>query len=177
MSWCGSESIFRQMQCQILNVYRRSIEKSASSRWHERHRLRCLRMVRYCLILFCIKNIASKGRPEGFQRAIGKPFGRARRRETSALGKATVLSENSINIIFPDMLPAAAFRFLFPAARQTASAVPDNVSSIPDGAMPQGLHSPSWPAVQGPGHRSGQRPVWPSGPTARHSASGPPPPR
>ena len=51
-----------------------------------------------CLILFCIKNIASKGRPEGFQRAIGKPFGRARRRETSALGKAIVLSENSINM-------------------------------------------------------------------------------
>ena len=48
------------------------------------------------LILFCIKSIASKGRPEGFQRAIGKPFGRARRRETSALGKAIVLSENSI---------------------------------------------------------------------------------
>ena len=48
-----------------------------------------------CVILFCIKSIASKGRPEGFQRAIGKPFGRARRRETSALGKAILLSENS----------------------------------------------------------------------------------
>ena len=34
--------------------------------------------------------------PEGFQRAIGKPFGRARRRETSAFGKAIVLNENSI---------------------------------------------------------------------------------
>ena len=54
------------------------------------------RIMRYCLILFCIKSIASKGRPEGFQRAIGKPFGRARRRETSDLGKAIVLSENSI---------------------------------------------------------------------------------
>ena len=48
------------------------------------------------VILFCIKSTASKGRPEGFQRAIGKPFGRARRRETSALGEAIVLSENSI---------------------------------------------------------------------------------
>ena len=48
------------------------------------------------LILFCMKSIASKGRPEGFQRAIGKPFGRARRRETSDLGKAIVLSENSM---------------------------------------------------------------------------------
>ena len=52
------------------------------------------------LILFCMKSIASKGRPEGFQRAIGKPFGRARRRETSALGKAIVLSENSISMAF-----------------------------------------------------------------------------
>ena len=51
------------------------------------------------IILFCIKSIASKGRPEGFQRAIGKPFGRARRRETSDLGKAIVLSENSIRSI------------------------------------------------------------------------------
>ena len=50
------------------------------------------------LILFCIKSIASKGRPEGFQRAIGKPFGRARRRETSAFGKAIVLSENSMTV-------------------------------------------------------------------------------
>ena len=48
------------------------------------------------VILFCIKSTASKGRPEGFQRAIGKPLGRARRRETSALGEAIVLSENSI---------------------------------------------------------------------------------
>ena len=40
---------------------------------------------------------SSKGTaPEGFQRAIGKPFGRARRRETSAFGKVIVLSENSI---------------------------------------------------------------------------------
>ena len=51
-----------------------------------------------CVILFCIKSIASKGRPEGFQRAIGKPFGRARRRETSDLGKAIVLSENSMSV-------------------------------------------------------------------------------
>ena len=51
------------------------------------------------LILFCIKSIASKGRAEGFQRAIGKPFGRARRREISVLGKVIVLSENNINHI------------------------------------------------------------------------------
>ena len=56
----------------------------------------CFLLIDTSIILFCIKSIASKGRPEGFQRAIGKPFGRARRRETSALGKAIVLSENSL---------------------------------------------------------------------------------
>ena len=56
-----------------------------------------------------MKSIASKGRPEGFQRAIGKPFGRARRREISALGKAILLSENSIKrkamIFIPPFIP------------------------------------------------------------------------
>ena len=47
------------------------------------------------------KRHSSKGTaPEGFQRAIGKPFGRARRRETSAFGKVIVLSENSIILFY-----------------------------------------------------------------------------
>ena len=64
------------------------------------------------MILFCIKSIASKGRPEGFQRAIGKPFGRARRRETSALGKAIVLSENSLTRSAFSLSPLARRRTL-----------------------------------------------------------------
>ena len=51
------------------------------------------------IILFFIKCIVSKGQPEGFQRAIGKPFGRAHRRETFALGKAIGLSKNSISTV------------------------------------------------------------------------------
>ena len=42
------------------------------------------------------KHSSKRNDPEGFQRATGKPFGRARRRETSALGKAIVLNEDSI---------------------------------------------------------------------------------
>ena len=41
------------MQWQILKVYWRYIEKSASSRWRKRHRLRCQRIVRYCLNYRC----------------------------------------------------------------------------------------------------------------------------
>ena len=50
------------------------------------------------LFLYCsaIKTWQQGDSPEGFQRAIGKPFGRARRREISALSKSIVLSENSI---------------------------------------------------------------------------------
>ena len=51
-------------------------------------------------MLCCSQSIASQGRPEGFQREIGKLFGLARRRETSAFGKAIALSENSMNIEF-----------------------------------------------------------------------------
>ena len=42
------------------------------------------------------KHSSKRNDPEGFQRATGKPFGRARRRETSALGKAIVLNKDSI---------------------------------------------------------------------------------
>ena len=45
-------------------------------------------MRRERLILCSMKSITLRGWPEGFQRAIGKPFGRARRRETSAFEKA-----------------------------------------------------------------------------------------
>ena len=70
-------------------------------------------------ILFCDKNKGTRGQPRRFPKGdgspvasppkaevesgatmIGKPFGRARRRETSALGKAIVLSENSMKQVF-----------------------------------------------------------------------------
>ena len=50
-------------------------------------------MRRERLILCSMKSITSRGRPEGFQRAIGKPFGRARRREISAFSKAIIKRE------------------------------------------------------------------------------------
>ena len=43
--------------------------------------------------------------PEGFQRAIGKPFGRARRRETSAIDKAIVLRKNNMKVVNVHALP------------------------------------------------------------------------
>ena len=71
--------------------------------WSTRRRCRCRRNrqrqddgesgAKQGLTLCSKKSIAAKKRTEGFQRAIGKPFGRARRRETFALGKAIVLSE------------------------------------------------------------------------------------
>ena len=51
--------------------------------------------------------------PEGFQRAIGKPFGRARKREISSLGKALVLSENSMRVC---RTPAIRSRQCWPEA-------------------------------------------------------------
>ena len=71
------------------------------------------------LILFRNINMATRGRPRRFPKGdgspvasppkaevesgatmIGKPFDRARRREISALGKAILLSENSMILIY-----------------------------------------------------------------------------
>ena len=52
------------------------------------------------VILCYINKLYQRDGPEGFQRAIGKPFGRARRRETSAFDKATISNENSIILLW-----------------------------------------------------------------------------
>ena len=64
---------------------------------------------------------------------IGKPFGRARRRETSAFSKATVLSENSIafqnaaSLLWkPGVRPRERYSFIHPSGN-----IPDNRNPFP----------------------------------------------